>query len=96
MNSSPLIQDNRDISYQQIKIDALGRIVRSSGTGIYLQGGSNPLIRRNTFIGNQGNIILIAGKGATPVTPLPKLGGPAQLRQRRHRSGSLAGDEDDV
>jgi len=76
VNSSPLIQDNRDISYHRIEIDALGRIVRSSGSGIYLQGGSNPLVRRNTFIGNQGNVILIAGKGVTPVTPLPKLGGP--------------------
>ncbi len=72
-NSSPLITDNRSLSYHVIKL-LNGNLVRSTGTAIYMQGSSNPVIRRNTFIGNQGDVILISGKGVAPSTPLPRLG----------------------
>jgi len=73
-NASPLITDNRNISYNMLQFGAPTSKLRTTGCAIFMTGNSTPVVKRNNFIGNQGNTILLSGKGVAPFTPLPKLG----------------------
>lgn len=70
-NSTPRIVENYHISQHHLLYDNAGRAIRQTGTGIYISGLSQPLIRENVFEGNEGNSITISG---TLVGTLPKLG----------------------
>ncbi len=70
-NSTPRIVENYHISQNHLLYDTGGRAIRQTGTGIYISGLSQPLIRENVFEGNEGNSITISG---TLVGTLPKLG----------------------